>query len=84
MTIRLLIDNPAGAAPRHAVIDEFDSPNRWDEGLNGPDFLVSPGGEVFERLHFGAEGRVNKVRVIPIRWFYEDAVAVPGRGQTQK
>src|SRR5262249_49524494 len=52
MTIRLLIDNPAGAAPRHAVIDEFDSPNRWDEGLNDPDFFVSPRGEVFEWLHF--------------------------------
>jgi hypothetical protein len=34
------------------MIDEFDSPNRRDEALNGPDFLISLGGEVFERLHF--------------------------------
>src|SRR5262249_31554286 len=52
MTIRLLIDNPAAAAPRPAAIDASDSPSRWDEGLNGPDFFVSPRGEVFEWLHF--------------------------------
>ena len=37
---------------------------------------------VFERLGFGAQGRVNKVRVFPIRWFYEDAAPAAGRERT--
>ena len=52
VAVRLLVDHPAGAAPRHAVIDEFDAAYRRYEDFNALDLHIGTRREIIQRLQF--------------------------------